>query len=69
MEIKHKDQGKALEKLANEEEFQAKLRGYVEELRVWKEKVRKLQDLQEKEERSRSGDELRRSFGIMWWSS
>ena len=42
MEIKLKEQGKILEKLANEEEFQAKFRGYVDELRVWKDKVRKL---------------------------
>jgi len=54
MEIKLKEQGKVLEKLANEEEFQAKFRGYVDELRVWKDKCRKLQDLQEKDDRSKA---------------
>ena len=43
MEKQHKDQGKALEKLANEDEYQAKMKSLVDELRVWKEKVRKLE--------------------------
>lgn len=44
MEIKQKEQGKALERLANEEEYQNRLRGLVDELRVWKDKVRRLQE-------------------------
>jgi hypothetical protein len=32
-----------LEKLANEDEYQAKMKSLVDELRVWKEKVRKLE--------------------------
>ena len=54
MEIKQKEQGKALERLANEEEYQNRLRGLVDELRVWKDKVRRLQEQQEKEERSKN---------------
>ncbi len=53
LEKQHKSQGKALEKLANEEEYQAKMKGLVDELRVWKEKVKKLELQQEKEENSR----------------
>lgn len=44
LEKQHKNQGKALEKLANEEEYQAKMKSLVDELRVWKEKVRKLEE-------------------------
>ena len=43
LEKQHKNQGKALEKLANEEEYQIKMKSLVDELRVWKEKVRKLE--------------------------
>lgn len=43
LEKQHKYQGKALEKLANEEEYQQKMKSLVDELRVWKEKVRKLE--------------------------
>ena len=43
LEKQHKSQGKALEKLANEEEYQTKMKSLVDELRVWKEKVRKLE--------------------------
>ena len=53
LEKQHKSQGKALEKLANEEEYQAKMKSLVDELRVWKEKVKKLETQQEKEENSR----------------
>jgi uncharacterized protein YihD (DUF1040 family) len=53
LEKQHKSQGKALEKLANEDEYQAKMKSLVDELRVWKEKVRKLEIKQEKEEISR----------------
>lgn len=53
LEKQHKSQGKALEKLANEEEYQAKMKSLVDELRVWREKVRKLEQQQEKEENSR----------------
>ncbi len=53
LEKQHKDQGKALEKLANEDEYQAKMKSLVDELRVWKEKVRKLEAQQEREEQSR----------------
>mmetsp|Transcript_16021 Transcript_16021/g.24860 ORF Transcript_16021/g.24860 Transcript_16021/m.24860 type:complete len:96 (-) Transcript_16021:473-760(-) len=52
MEVKQKELGKALEKMSNEDDYQNKLRGLVEELRVWKDKVRKLQDQQDKEEKS-----------------
>ena len=45
MEFKHKEQEKAIDKMANEEEFQAKVKAYNDELRVWKEKVKKLKDL------------------------
>ena len=57
MEIKSKEQGKALEKLNNEDEYQQRLRSLVDELRVWKDKVRKLQDQQEKEEKSKQNQE------------
>lgn len=53
LQIKHKEQGRALEKLSNEDEFQLKLRSLVDELRVWKDKVRKLQEQQQKEERNK----------------
>jgi len=43
LERQHKDQGKTLEKMANEEEFQAKIKCLVDELRVWKEKVKRLE--------------------------
>ena len=43
LEKQHKDQGKALEKMANEEEFQAKMKCLVDELRVWKEKVKRIE--------------------------
>jgi len=52
MEHNYKELGKALEKMSNEDDYQSKLRGLVEELRVWKEKVRRLQEQQEKEEKS-----------------
>jgi uncharacterized protein YihD (DUF1040 family) len=42
-----------LEKLANEDEYQTKMKSLVDELRVWKEKVRKIEQQQEKEENSR----------------
>jgi hypothetical protein len=34
--------GKALEKINNDEEYQVKLKSVVDELRVWKDKIRKL---------------------------
>ena len=37
------DQGKALDKLANDTENQNKIRNMVEELRIWKEKVKKME--------------------------
>ncbi len=43
LEKQHKDQGKALEKMSNEEEFQAKMKILVDELRVWKEKVKRIE--------------------------
>ena len=46
-----------MEKLSNEEDFQNKLRSQVDELRVWKDKVRKLQEQQEKEEKSKQNQE------------
>lgn len=39
--------------MANEEEFQAKMKSLVDELRVWKEKVKRLEMQQEKEELTR----------------
>ena len=53
LEKQHKNQGKALEKLANEDDYQHKMKSLVDELRVWKEKVRKLEVQQEREENSR----------------
>jgi chromosome segregation ATPase len=53
LERQHKEQGKVLEKMANEEEFQAKMKSLVDELRVWKEKVKRLEMQQEKEEQTR----------------
>jgi hypothetical protein len=44
LERQHKDQGKALEKMSNEEEFQAKMKIIVDELRVWKEKVKRIEN-------------------------
>lgn len=43
LEKQHKEQGKALERMANEEEFQAKMKCLVDELRIWKEKVKRLE--------------------------
>ena len=43
LEKQHKDQGTALEKMSNEEEFQAKMKILVDELRVWKEKVKRIE--------------------------
>lgn len=40
--------------MSNEEEYQQRLRNLVDELRVWKDKVRKLQEQQEKEEKSKA---------------
>jgi hypothetical protein len=39
--------------MSNEEEFQAKMKTLVDELRVWKEKVKKLETQQDKEEQTR----------------
>ena len=39
--------------MANEEEFQAKMKCLVDELRIWKEKVKKLELQQEREESMR----------------
>ena len=49
MEHNFKDLGKALEKMSNEEDYQNRLRSLVEELRVQKDRVRKLHEQQEKE--------------------
>ena len=39
--------------MANEEEFQAKMKCLVDELRVWKEKVKRIETQQDKEEQPR----------------
>lgn len=39
--------------MANEEEFQAKMKCLVDELRVWKEKVKRIETQQDKEEQTR----------------
>jgi hypothetical protein len=44
LEKQHKNQGRALEKLSNDDEYQRKMNDLVHELRVWKEKVRKLEE-------------------------
>ena len=36
----NKDQGKALDKMTNGVDYQIKIKNLVEELRIWKEKVR-----------------------------
>lgn len=43
LEKQHKDQGKALERMANDEEFQMRMKCLVDELRIWKEKVKRLE--------------------------
>jgi len=42
-----------LEKLSNDDEYQRKMNDLVHELRVWKEKVRKLEEQQDKDEHNR----------------
>jgi len=44
-----KTQGKALEKFTNEDEYQHKTQMLVNELRVWKEKNKKLEALQSRD--------------------
>ena len=53
LEMRQKEQAKQLERLSNEEDFQLKLRGLVDELRVWRQKVHKLKEQQEKEEHNK----------------
>ena len=52
-ERKNLEQGKTLDKLTNDSEYQTKIHGLVEELRVWKEKVRKIEKNTEKEKMTR----------------
>lgn len=43
MEKQNNDQGKALDKLTNDVEYHNKIKNLVEELRVWKDKVKKIE--------------------------
>jgi len=47
------EQGKQLDKLVNDTECHNKIRNLVEELRVWKEKVKRLEAMTEKEKATR----------------
>lgn len=53
MEKQNTDQGKALDKLTNDTEYHNKIKNLVEELRVWKEKVKKLERQCEKDKDTR----------------
>ena len=52
-ELKVKGQGKQLVKMEDEDEVQAWLKGYIDELRVWKEKVSRSEELLQKEEKNK----------------
>ena len=52
-ELKVKGQGKQLVKMEDEDEVQARLKGYIDELRVWKEKVSRSEELLQKEEKNK----------------
>ena len=52
-ELKVKGQGKQLIKMEDEDEVQARLKGYIDELRVWKEKVSRSEELLQKEEKNK----------------
>ena len=49
----NKDQGKALDKMTNGVDYQIKIKNLVEELRIWKEKVKKLEMDSMREEETR----------------
>ena len=53
LEKQNNDQGKALDKLTNDVENHNKIRNMVEELRVWKEKVKKLEKACKKDKETR----------------
>ena len=53
LEKQNNDQGKALDKLTNDVENHNKIRNMVEELRVWKEKVKKLEKMCKKDKETR----------------
>ncbi len=53
LEKQNTDQGKALDKLTNDVENHNKIRNLVEELRVWKEKVKKLEKACKKDKETR----------------
>lgn len=52
-EKQNNDQGKALDKLTNDVEYHNKIKNLVEELRVWKEKVKKLEKKCQKDKETR----------------
>ena len=53
LEKQNQDQGKSLDKLANDTENHNKIRNMVEELRIWKEKVKKMEKTVKKDKETR----------------
>ena len=59
LEKQNNDQGRALDKLTNDVESHTKIKNMVEELRVWKEKVKKLEKAVKKDKETRK-DQIER---------
>ena len=53
LETRQKKQQRNLDRVMNQEDFQKKQRGLLDELRVWREKVRKVHEQQESDERNK----------------
>jgi len=53
LEKQNGEQGKKLDKLTNDVEYHSKIRNLVEELRIWKEKVKRIEDTVKKEKLTR----------------
>mmetsp|Transcript_22719 Transcript_22719/g.21904 ORF Transcript_22719/g.21904 Transcript_22719/m.21904 type:complete len:95 (-) Transcript_22719:665-949(-) len=53
LERENSDQGKALDKLSSGVEYHTKIKNLVEELRVWKDKVKKLEKRSQKDKETR----------------
>ena len=53
LEKQNTDQGKALDRLTNDVEYHNKIKNLVEELRIWKEKVKKIEKACTKDKETR----------------
>ena len=53
LEKQNTDQGKALDRLTNDVEYHNKIKNLVEELRIWKEKVKKIEKACNKDKETR----------------